>query len=177
MKKIFLLFLLLITLPMAAQDEVVREVCGVQFGDTFDDAKVKIRQFFEGRPSNSPLAAALPSTHIIMEMPGLYEIECKYEKFEGIKFDNIYFNFDENYRLENVSFWIYCDKKKEAKAKLNEVADKLRAKYTLYEGKDDNGNFVGYGGGINYKDHDKCAFFLRIFEDTDIILSFRTSGY
>ena len=176
MKRFFIIFLLFISLPAIAQDETIREVCGVEFGDTYEVARVKLKQYFENRKPASKYAA-FSNNHFELAIPELSNIQYKDEYFEGVAFENLYFSFDEDGRFYNASFWIYCDNKNEAKERFEEVADLLRLKYTLYSGSDDKGKFIGYGGGINYKKTEKCAFFLEIYDNTDIVLHITANGF
>ena len=95
-----------------------------------------------------------------------------YQSFEGIKFDNIYFDFDDDMCFSSVSFWIYCENKKEALKTITEIADVIQMKHTLYEGKDDDGSPI-YGGGFPNKESDKCGIYLDIYKKKDVVLSFQ----
>ena len=176
MKKLFLLLLLLVSLPVTAQDEVVREVCGVSFGDSFDVAKNKLEAYFKDKKSASTFAA-ISNKHVVFVMPELSHIKYCFEYYEDIRFDDMYFSFDEKNTLDHISFWINCEDESETQEKFLEVVTKLKTKYTLYSVTNENDEFAGYFGGKCYKHPNKCAFYIKVYKQTNVLLIFEESGF
>ena len=188
MKTIVLFLFSFIPVLSFSQDfEIITGVCGTEFGTPFSIAKDKIQAFFEEQ-NNPPQTSSVDSTSIlsqISEMGNLLAakrkpspliigntIQYMYQSFEGIKFENIYFNFDDEMCFSSVSFWIYCENKKEALKTITEIADVIQMKHTLFEGRSDDGTPI-YGGGFPNKESNKCGIYLHVYENKDVVLSFQ----
>ena len=151
MKKLLLLILFALSFSSSfAQDDVITEMCGVEFGSDRPTARRILTAKF-GEPSDDDL---------------------KYLGFEdivyaGVKFDIAFFTFQNDGTrsyLNDVMLIILCKTAEQAKNVREYLKGILGNKYELSEGIDGN-KFKFYQGGTSPTDSDYYGFKLDIRKD------------
>lgn len=185
---LFMMLLAVSSMSMAQQEEVIWDICGAKFGDSFEATQAAINKYMEDiKASMGPLAGALPGTDCPKPMVFNGRISymrwgssSKYFTFYDVVFDELYFSFTSGDapHFRYAAYIIKCKSKREAKEKFKEVVETLRKRFTLYQLTDQDGNDV-YGGGTYYKNEDNFAFLVSIEgDDKDMVfLSFREGGF
>lgn len=115
------------------QNETVKEICGIQFGTSIEEARTMLENKY-GYPDYS---------HDKMV------ITYKHKSYAGIMFDTIYFLFESdgvNSYMNGCTFILNAESLKDAKKKLEMLHDKLGEKYYMMPERDENGNTYYVGG-------------------------------
>lgn len=192
MVKFFLLTAFLTISNMATaqdMDNVIWDIYGAKFGDSYESTASNIQRHMDDvYESMGSLARSFPMNASPQPITILGSIQYMryghssiYFTFYDVVFDFLNFYFTSNSEtpcFQSALFSIECDSKKKAKIKYNEVLEKFSKHFTLYPGKDQNGDEL-YVGGKYYKYDEKCAFMIRLRKEDKktIYLYFRDGGF
>ncbi len=140
MKKLILLFF--VSLAMMANAQVVRSVCGVNFGDSYSKVKNSLENKF-GEP-----------LHASEKMIAFLSVD-----YGGLHFDMATFEFV-NGQLNAATFLNLFKTEKKAKDFVKEIAGVLRGSYTLTQDGDD------YYGGTSPKNSNKYGLMVNHWKNS-----------
>lgn len=132
------------------EKQTVREICGIPFGSSYDKAEEILRNKY-GTPS------------IFSDKTKIY---YENKSYAGIFFDDIIFLFQsDGYKsyLNGCVFILEASSLKDAKEKCDILYRKLRIKYDMKDGIDDNGNKY-YIGGHSPVPFDGFGFSIEILK-------------
>ncbi len=127
-----------------AQSDVVKGVCGVNFGDSYSKAKTALENKY-GEPFGADGESIM-----------YFSID-----YGGIHFNLAIFNFN-NGQLDEVKLINICDTESEAKSFVNEIADVLKRSYSLTQKNSDNK--IKYFGGTSPKNSNSYGFVVKYWE-------------
>lgn len=133
--------------------QTVREICGVPFGSSYDEAK-RILESKYGYPEYYPDRTT---------------ISYKNKNYAGLNFDAIHFLFQSDGHKSYMSGCIFimnANSLSEAKAKQDILYKKLSEKYLMLDGVDSNGSKYYYGGYSPLEDG-SLAFTIDILKYDD----------
>lgn len=115
------------------QRETVKEICGIPFGTSYEDAKSKLENKYGYSEYSSDRTT----------------ITFKRKSYAGIMFDTIHFLFESdgvNSFMNGCVFIMDAESLKEAETKRDMLYEKLSEKYYMLSDKDKNGNKYYIGG-------------------------------
>lgn len=113
--------------------QTIKEICGIPFGSSYEKAEEVLKNKYGEKSYLSDKT----------------KIYYRNENYAGILFDNIIFLFQsDGYKsyMNGCVFILEANSLRQAREKLEILYKKLRNKYDMKEGEDDNGNKYYYGG-------------------------------
>ena len=131
------------------QNQTVKEICGIPFGTSIEEAKTMLENKY-GYPEYS-------SDKMV--------VTYKHKSYAGIRFDTIHFLFESDgvhSFMNGCVFILNAETLREAKKKRDMLYEKLNEKYYMLSDKDENGNTFYVGGYAPIGDG--CAFVINILK-------------
>ena len=130
--------------------QTIKEICGIPFGSSYEKAEEVLENKYGEK-------------YFLSDKTTIY---YKNENYAGIMFDYILFLFQsDGYKsyMNGCIFILDAASLRQAKEKQEMLYKKLRNKYDMNEGKDDNGNKFYYGGHSPIP-LDGCGFTIEIIK-------------
>lgn len=135
-------------------DDVCYQICGVNFGVSFDTAKALLRNKF-GREQ-----AYAENEELIF----------KNKSYAGITFDDLFFGFQSDGRrtyFNKCILFVYAKNAEDAKKKRDFLSQVVGNKYVLQTFIDSN-KFKAYQGGTSPVNSNEYGFFIDVYHDREV---------